>query len=227
MLGVILTYHSFHEFYPYQLANLKKHIKVPFKIYFIDNSFVHHSMPDCVYLECKVSGSPSHRHQEAINMGLCYAWNDCDAFLIFDNDMIFLEDWTPPSVCQYLPQRRGNLEYAWLNLLYFPKDEALKRFDFANCTQTRERTDSGGSFGFFLRNGGKAETIATLENRKEYFPQFIDGYEALCRKHKVGIWYDVFCMNGTKVFHFRALSNWTNYPEVFQQEKKKLILYSV
>ena len=233
MLGVLLTYHSFFEFMPIQLENLKKHIKVPFKIYIIDNSLVntvkYHGkyLEQIKYLFCFTQGSPSHRHQEAINMGLSLAWNDCDAFLLFDNDMIFLDDWTPPPLCQYVPQRRGSLEYAWLNLLYFPKDEALRRFDFANCVQTRERTDSGGSFGFFLRNGGKAETIATLENRKEYFPDYIEAYEALCKRHNVGVWYDTFRMNGANVFHFRALSNWTKYPEAFQEEKKKLILQSL
>jgi hypothetical protein len=226
MLGIIITYHSFFEFLPLQIQNLKKHIQVPFKIYIIDNSLTSDKKfdGDVEYIFSTNQGTPSHRHQTSINLGLSQAWNSCDSFLLFDNDMIFLDDWTPPSLCQYVPQQRGKFEYGWLNLLFFPKDNRLKSFDFSHCPETGERTDSGGSFGWFLRDKGKAEKILTLENRKEYLPEYIDAYERLCAKHKVGVWYDFFSINGSKVFHFRALSNWTKYPEQFQIEKKRAIL---
>lgn len=226
MLGIIITYHSFFEFLPYQIANLKKHIRVPFKIYVVDNSLIPGKKfdGDVEYLFCNRATHPSDRHQTAVNQGLHHAWNSCDSFLLFDNDMIFLDDWTPPSVCQYVPQQRGTIVYGWLNLLFFWKDERLRSFDFAKCYITGERTDSGGSFGHFLRDGGKTEKIATLENRKEYFPEYIDAYERLCAKHKIGVWYDVFSINGSKVFHFRALSNWTKYPHEFNEAKKQLVL---
>ncbi len=202
---------------------------MPFKIYVVDNSLIQGKKfdGDVEYLFCNRNTHPSDRHQTAINQGLEAAWNSCDCFLLLDNDMIFLNDWNPPSLCQYLPQQRGKWVYGWLNLLFFWKDERLRGFDFAQCPETKERTDSGGTFGFYLKGGGKAEIILTLENRKEYFPEYIDAYERLCSKHKIGVWYDVFSINGSKVFHFRALSNWTKYPEQFQQEKKQLILSSV
>jgi hypothetical protein len=226
MLAVILTYHSFFEFLPYQIQNLKKHIKVPFKIYVVDNSLIPTKKfdGDVEYLFCKKDTTPSDRHQTAVNQGLAAAWNSCDCFLLFDNDMIFLDDWSPPSLCQYLPQQRGALVYAWLNLLFFWKDERLRSFDFAVCYFTRERTDSGGSFSNFLRQGGKGDVILTLENRKEYFPEYIEAYEKLCSIHKVSCWYDVFSINGSKVFHFRGVSNWMKYPIGFNESKKKVIL---
>jgi len=229
MLGVILTYHSFFEFLPHQIENLKRHIQVPFQIYVVDNSLIPGKKfdGDVEYLFCNRATHPSDRHQTAVNQGLCEAWNSCDSFLLFDNDMIFLDDWTPPSVCQYVPQRRGQWNYAWLNLLFFPRDMRLVSFDFAKCGITGERTDSGGSFGNYLCSGGKAEQILTLENRKEVFPEYIDAYERLCSKHQVSCWYDIFSINGSKVFHFRALSNWTKYPHEFNEDKKKLILEHV
>lgn len=230
MLAVILTYFSFFEFLPLQIQNLKKHIKVPFKIYVVDNSKTpgqKYQGGDVIYLVCDSNINPSANHMNSINLALGCAWSSCDSFLLFDNDMIFLDDWSPPSVCQYLPQQRGNFIYGWMNLLFFPKDERLKKFDYSECPETRERTDSGGSFGWYLRSGGKGDVILTLENRKEYFPEYIDAYEKLCLKHKVSCWYDVFSINGSKVFHFRGISNWMNYPEEFNQKKKELILQQV
>jgi hypothetical protein len=226
MLGIILTYHSFFEFLPYQVQNLKKHIPVPFKIYLVDNSLLSGQKysGDVVYIYSLIDGSPSQRHQQSVNLGLARAWNECDSFLILDNDMIFLSDWTPPPICQYHPQKRGNLVYAWLNLLYFPKDDRLNYFDFANCPDTRARTDSGGSFAWYLRSGGSAQTIDMLPMSSAWFPQYSKAYEELCTRHEVRAWYDIFRINNSIIFHFRALSNWTKYPEAFQREKKELIL---
>lgn len=226
MLGVLLTYHSFFEFISYQVANLKKHIKVPFKIYLIDNSLTAgiKTREDVKYIHCWEKGSPSHRHQTAINCGLAEAWLECDAFLIFDNDMIFLNDWTPPSTVLWVPQKRGTIEYAWLNLFYFPKMECFKYFEFAVCPHTRERTDSGGSTGWHLKNLQKF-VIEAMPPTGNWFPHYEHAYRELCDRHSVGMWYDVFLLNNAcVVFHFRALSNWTKYPEEFQIQKKALIL---
>lgn len=225
MLGIILTYHSFFEFLPIQLENLKKYVKVPFKIYVVDNSLTagQKYQGDVTYLFCTKSGSPSDRHQSAINQALCHAWNECTCFLLFDNDMLFVEEFRLPFGCMYFPQQRGNWPYAWLNLLFFWKDDRLKSFDFANCPQTRERTDSGGSFGHYLRSGGKGSLIEYLDT-DNCLIEYQNEYKDLCKRYGVGVWYDVFRINNTRVFHFRALSNWTNYPLDFQNEKKALIL---
>ena len=226
MLGVIIPYHSFFEFISYQVANLKKHIQVPFKIYIIDNSLTAgvKTQEDVRYIHCWEKGAPSHRHQMSINCGLAEAWLQCDAFLIFDNDMIFLNDWTPPSCVAWVPQKRGNLDYAWLNLFYFPKMDCFKSFSFAQCKDTRERTDSGGSTGWYLKDLKKIE-IETMPLTGNWFPRYEHAYRELCDKHSVKVWYDVFLLNNASVvFHFRALSNWTNYPEEFQKAKKELIL---
>ena len=229
MLGIIITYHSFFEFLPFQIANLKKYVQVPFKIYLIDNSLTSRTLPtypDVRYFRCSERGSPSHRHQTSVNMGLWNAWQDCDAFLIFDNDMIFLSPWTPPPCVAYHPQRRGRLEYGWLNLFYFPKMECFKTIDFATCRETGERTDSGGSIGYFLPNI-KSIKIDMVEKAPSYFPEYIEQFDTLCKQYNVGNWFDIFSFNGSIIFHFRALSNWTNYPEEFQLKKKQLILTSV
>lgn len=228
MLAIILTYASFFEFLPFQVQNLKKYVKVPFKIYVIDNSLLsgqkYHG--DVHYLFCPVSGSPSHRHQQAVNCGLSEAWKECRSFLLFDNDMIFTEDFYLPHETSYVPQQRGNWIYAWLNLLYFPKDERLKSFDFTNCPETGERTDSGGSFGRYLRSGGVCQVIDELKS-DDCLAEYQKEYKDLCSRYGVGVWYDIFRINNARVFHFRALSNWTKYPEQFQIEKKALILRHV
>lgn len=228
MLGVILCYHSFFEFLPFQIANLKKHIQVPFQIYVVDNSLTHQPPSEGVkWIVCSETGSPSHRHQAAVNSALAHAWYECDSFLIFDNDMIFLNDWTPPSCTLYAPQRRGQLEYAWLNLFYFPKMNCFKRFSFANCPFTNERTDSGGSTGFHLLSV-ETQKIVSHPSTGHWWPHYENQYVNLCKKFHIDIWYDIFELNTrTIVFHFRALSNWAHYPEDFCVEKKKLILQSM
>lgn len=226
MLGVILCYHSFFEFISYQVANLKKHIHVPFKIYLIDNSLTagKKTQEDVKYIHCWEKGSPSHRHQTSINCGLAEAWLHCDAFLILDNDMVFLNDWTPPSTVLFAPQRRGQLEYAWPNLFFFPKLNCFKRLSFANCPFTHERTDSGGSTGFHLPLLD-TQKIVTHPSTGHWWPTYENQYADLCKKFHIDVWYDIFELNGrTIVFHFRALSNWTNYSEEFQKQKKELIL---
>ena len=226
MLAVILTYHSFFEFLPNQLQNLKNHITVPFKIYLVDNSQLpgqKFTDPLVTYLFCHTNTTPSDRHQSGVNLALAKAWGECDCFLLFDNDMIFVEPFTPPAETHYLPQRRGNLEYGWLNLMFFWKSSNLNAFGFANCPDTGERTDSGGSFGWYLRSGAKTKQIEHLE-ADDCLVAYQNDYKELCTRYGVKVWYDIFRINNSKVFHFRALSNWTKYPQDFQTEKKALIL---
>ena len=229
MLAILLTYHSFFEFLPFQIENLKKHITVPFKIYLVDNSLISgqkYSHPDITYLFCSTNTSPSDRHQSGINLALAKAWGECDCFLLFDNDMIFIDDFTPPSETHYVTQRRGNLEYGWLNLLFFWKSSGLNAFGFATCPDTGQRTDSGGSFGWYLRSGAKTKLIEHLQS-DNCLEEYQKEYKDLCSRYGVGVWYDIFRINNARVFHFRALSNWTKYPEEFQKAKKELILKSV
>jgi hypothetical protein len=159
-------------------------------------------------------------------MGLQKAWDNCSSFLLFDNDMILIDDFRLPSIPFYVEQQRGNWKYGWLNLMYFKKHPTLQSFDFAKCPDTGERTDSGGSFGNFLRSGKVCAQIQTLAFPDySFWKEYQEEYISLCIRHGVACWYDIFSMNGTRVLHFRALSNWTKYPEAFQQEKKALILF--
>jgi len=226
MLGILIPYHSFFEFLPIQLENLKQHIKSPFRVYVLDNSHTGQSpMPGCTWVVSNATGNPSERHQQTINNRLMKAWSECDCFLFFDNDMLFCEDFELPKCNYYCPQKRGNWEYGWLNLMFFYKDERLRHFDFAKCPETGERTDSGGSFGNYLRSGGMACQIQTLPVPDySVFGSYQKKYSDLCKSFGLGVWYDLFSISGTRVFHFRALSNWTKYPEEFQRRKKELIL---
>ncbi len=159
-------------------------------------------------------------------MGLQKAWDSCNSFLLFDNDMILIDDFRPPSIPFYVEQQRGNWKYGWLNLLFFKKHEDLRWFDFAICPDTGERTDSGGSFGKYLRSGKVCAQIQCIKIPDySFWKDYQVEYFSLCNRYGIGCWYDIFSMNGTRVLHFRALSNWTKYPEEFQKEKKALILF--
>lgn len=227
MLGILIPYHSCFELLDHQLQNFKTHIKTPYKVFVIDNSLTNQPPhPDVIWVISSAKGTPSERHQKSINLGLQRAWSMCDCFLLFDNDMILLEDFVVPRVCFYCPQKRGNWEYGWLNLMFFTKDELLRQFDFAVCPETKERTDSGGSFGFYLQTKKVCAQIQTLPFPDySVFPDYQKDYVALCKTFGIGCWFDLFSLNGTRVFHFRALSNWTNYPPEFQAAKKALILF--
>lgn len=229
MLGIVVCYHSFFEFLPIQLENFKKFVKTDYRVYVIDNSLTSQPpFPGVVWIKSNATGSPSHRHQTSVNTGLCQAWNQCDCFLLFDNDMLFCEEFELPRCNYYVPQKRGNWEYGWLNLMFFYKHPLLQSFDFAVCPETRERTDSGGSYGHYLRLGGVSAQIQTLPVPDySVFGSYQKKYSLLCQEYGIGTWYDLFSISGTRVFHFRALSNWTKYPEEFQLKKKELILKSV
>lgn len=224
MLGILIPYHSCFELLPFQLENLRQYIKTEYKVYVIDNSLTHQSPhPDVVWVVSDAQGAPSERHQNSINKGLLRAWNECSSFLLFDNDMIFCSEFRLPSMPYYLPQQRGNWKYGWLNLMFFQKHDQLRHFDFAKCPDTGERTDSGGSFGHYLRLGKLCAQINHLRNDYPLLQDYQEEYNALCKKFSVRPWWDIFSINGALIFHFRALSNWTKYPEEFQKEKKALI----
>ena len=134
----------------------------------------------------------------------------CDTFLIFDNDMLFLSDFELPSTSYYLPVVKpvaGSLEkFPWLNLLYTNR---FHRFEYLNGS------DSGGNFPI-----EGANKIIPCESNWEYITE----YKILCNKFNVGPYYDILNINGAIVFHFRAMSNYTKYPEEFMVAKRELIM---
>ena len=226
MLGIVLTYFSFPEMLPYQLSNFKRFVKTSYTVYIIDDSDT--GLPELningvLYFrntKRKIEASASIRHQDAVNFGLKKAADTCSSFLIFDNDMIFLNEFIPPKVSYYRPQFRGKMEYSWLNLLYLRK---IHRFDFKNCSVTGERSDSGGNFV------GEKKIIdicnhGSVKIENDYMKEYVLEYNELCKKYDVPIWYDILNVNGSIVFHFCALSNWKKWGEDFQIEKKSLIL---
>jgi len=201
MLGIILTYFSCPEFLPYQLKNFKKFIKAPYKVLIVDDSqdgLQFSDLRDVCYCRTPNKNNyygPSGRHQNAVNIGLEIASKimDCTDFLIFDNDMIFLSDFNLPTESWGLHQKRGNLDYTWMNLIFLKNKTHY--FDFARCPDTGEGTDSGGNF--------KADRWGTQEDRG-------DGFQYLR-------------MNDTLVVHFGAMSNWNNRSEEAYDEKRRRV----
>lgn len=204
MLGVLVCYASFHEFMELQSDNFRNHIKCPYMV-FSKLASVH---PD-----------PSTGHQENLNELLQAAWDRCDSFLIIDNDMIFLNDFTEPSEdCWYLPQKRNDYEYAWANLLYFKKHELMRRIWFENGS------DSGGStWRYLLQTPNKRR----IQMDDQGFDAYRKDIERINKQYGLGNWHERYILNGTEIFHFRAMSNWTNYPKDYIKAKEKMILEHV
>lgn len=239
MLAIIICYHSFFEFLPFQLLNLKQFVKTPFRVYLVDNSR-QNGLPDCqhlplpiTYIRCPIfDNSPSGRHQAAVNLGLHVAWPDNDSFLLMDNDMIFLSSFTEPKydLC-YTPTFRGKWNYCWMNLFYCKKILANPIvFGFHKCPETGEMTDSGGTSGFLLMREDitkqKIEDVLHPVRKENALPSYQEAYKKLCDTYGIDAGYDLFDIEGTEIFHFRALSNYLNHPEEFLSQKKKLILES-
>lgn len=204
MLGILIPYASFYQFEDLQIQNIKRYVKCPYKI-FIVKSTVH--------------AVPSVGHMNNLNALLDDAWDQCDSFLLFDNDMIFLDDFHEPEEdCWFLPQTRSGYTYAWPNLMYFKKNELMRRIWFENDS------DSGGTSWRYL---------ASTENKREItydgkcFGNFEYELERLCDCHGMTIWTDRFRLGKTNIYHFRALSNWTKWPIEFQKAKEELILRHV
>ena len=226
MLGIILTYFSFPEMLPYQLSNFKKFVNTPYTVFIIDDSdggLSELNIDGVTYFRHTnhiIGSSASIRHQTAVNFGLKKAERICNSFLIFDNDMIFLNDFNPPSLSYYRPQFRGKLEYSWLNLLYLTK---VHTFDFKKCSITGQRSDSGGNYV------GDRKIIDICDHgdvkiKNDHLSEYVSEYNELCRKNAVPIWYDILDIKGSIIFHFCAVSNWKNWSEHFQIEKKRLIM---
>ena len=201
MLGIIITYFSCPEFLPFQLRSFKKFMKTPYKVLVVDDSEqgLNFDLGDASYIRThtKINDyGPSGRHQDAVNYGIDVASKllECTDFLIFDNDMIFLTDFNLPSESWYLPQQRGRLEYSWMNLIYL-KNQTY-RFDFAQCSITGERTDSGGNF--------KGQRIIKSEDRD-------DGFQYLF-------------INDSLVVHFGSMSNWVRHSEEKYNDKKQRVI---
>jgi hypothetical protein len=240
MLGIIVSFHSFKEFLYLQIDNIQKFVKIPYHVYVVDNSQDGELQglwfpSTSILRNADRFDSPSGRHQSSVNMGIAAAWGnpeikDC---LIFDNDMIFLTEWNPPYAdLVYEPCKRGNWEYCWLNLLYLKKFQSSPFvFQFANCPETNERTDSGGSSGFLLRNPSLDKRtiryISDTPEREMFLPWYQTEFKDLCNQYNLPWWFDVYSFNGTKIFHFRAMSNYTNYPEEFMNKKRNLVLRAV
>ena len=214
MLAIVITYFNFAEFLPKQIENIKKHVKVPYKIFVVDdsNDGLNLTPTGAVIIRQRFQyGNPSNRHQNAVNLGMNVAKLFCDRFLIFDNDMIFLTDlYHEPETNMYLPIvsiiNGKPAVHPWLNLLYTKQYHV---FEF------KDGSDSGGNF--------PTEGASKIKNTTcEY--DFIPAYKALCEKHSIAPYYDVLDMNGAIVFHFRAMSNYTGLPEEFMEEKRQLIM---
>lgn len=199
MLGILIVYASFHSFIPLQRKNIERFVKSPYKIYVLSTS---------------LSPDPSSGHQTNLNTLLEQAWDECDSFLLFDNDMIFLDDFIEPKEeCWYFPQDRG-FEYAWPNLLYFKKHPLMKRIWFENDS------DSGGSTWRYLK---ETENKRKMTMDKEGMPEYQEQVIALGKQHGVGNWSERYWLNGTPIFHFRAMSNWTKYPMDYIWKKEMVI----
>jgi hypothetical protein len=236
MLGIIISYHSFFEFLPHQLENIKKYVKVPYTVYIVDNCQQQQTISGSfVYLRNPLLiNHPSLRHQESVNMGLQAAWNSCDSFLIFDNDMIFLSEWNEPKEdMMYELVSRGEWEYCWQNILYLKKkwDKPFV-FSFYKCPKTGEQTDSGGNSGLLLRDKSitkrKLRYVYKFDTEREScLPSFQIPYKQLCDEYKTFWWFDVYDFNSTLIFHYRAMSNYCNLPVDFLNKKKQLILSTI
>ena len=118
MVGILIPYASFYEFLQLQLQNIELFVRCPHKVYTIQST---------------VHSSPSVGHMNNLNALLDQAWDECDSFLFFDNDMIFLQHFDEPKEdCWFLPQERNGFTYAWPNLMYFKKNELMRRVWFEN-----------------------------------------------------------------------------------------------
>ena len=236
MLGIIISYHSFFEFLPHQLLNIEKYVKVPHKVYIVDNCNTQQSLSgNFTYIRNPILiPNPSLRHQLSVNFGLQAAWAECDSFLVFDNDMIFLTEWKEPDEQLYFEMvSRGEWAYCWLNLMYFKKLwEKPFWFDYYKCPKTGEGTDSGGNSGLLLLDESINKRQLRYINRfnterKKYLPEFQIPYKQLCEEYGLFWWFDVYDFNNTIIFHYRAMSNYDNKPEEFMRRKKELILSTI
>lgn len=235
MLGILVCWHSFFEFFDFHLKNLNKFVKIPHRIYVLDNSSetpqLKSDIPFIYVKNTDTSKDPSTRHMRTLEMGLRRAWNECDSFFIFDNDMIFCKEWTeePQEDLVYVPTHRGTWWYCWLNLMYFKKfQESPPTFSTWNCPISGEMTDSGGNTGHWLNDEKlKKKEIKIIfdEWRQiEVLPTYRERLQKICEDHKILFEAELYEMEGIPLFHFVKMSNYMKYPQAYLQKKKDLIL---
>ena len=240
MLGIIITYHSFFEMCPFQIKNIQHFVKVPHTILIIDDSDLEVSplaslceQLNILYWKIppsqhKLFGDhPSARHQHALNLGLDLLRDVCTHILLFDNDMVFMNDFKPSldTSIWYVPERRGTLVYPWLNLFLFSTSEKIHEFDFAMCPETGETTDPGGNLAkILLQREVDCRPIYHKWCTEDYLVAWQKNFRELCETYHIQPWYDIFYIQETTVFHFRGLSNWQKHPVEFVEAKKQLIL---
>jgi hypothetical protein len=243
MLGILIPYHSFFELCPFQIRNIRHFVKVPHKILIVDDSDLEVSplgkmCEELDVLYWKIAPSqhnlfgdhPSARHQHALNLGVDLLRDSCTHLLIFDNDMIFMNEFTPKldASLWYVPNVRGTLTYPWLNLFLFSTKEAIHEFEFATCPHTGETTDPGGNLaGYLLQRNDDCHSIVQTWESKDFLVEWQKKYKQLCEQYQIQPWYDIFHFLDTTVFHFRGLSNWQKHSPEFLQAKKALILEAV
>lgn len=238
MLGIIITYASFHEFLPFQLKNIAKYVKQPYTVFVVNNSQkqfpVFETANNVVIIPFPfITANPSHNHQMGINMGLRVAWEHCSCFLLFDNDMIFLSEWKEPKEQLYYElQTTSGVQHCWMNIMYLKKFQSTPfEFKFYQNPDTKEWSDSGGSTTLWLKDSSldkkQLRYISIGPERDLYFQEYQCYYEALCDEYKLHRWCDLYDFNGTLIFHYRAMSNYCRLPESFMQKKKQLILETV
>jgi hypothetical protein len=243
MLGILIPYHSFFEMCAFQLKNIRHFVKVPHTILIVDDSSLELSpleslCEDFNALYWKIphqqkqpfENNPSARHQHAVNTGMAILREMCSHILIFDNDMIFLNDFCPAldRTLWYVPHTRGTLVYPWLNLFLFSSEEKIFDINFDICPVTGEGTDSGGSLATYLLQRHEDCRIIQCEFSSQlYFLAWQKNYRQLCEQFHIQPWYEIFQLDTTHIFHFRGLSNWQNHTLEFLEAKKALILQAL
>ena len=238
MLGILVCWHSFFEFFELHLRNIDKFVKVPHIIYVLDNSAESKIRPSSVayrYLRnTNIHLDPSSRHQQTINMGLAEAWKECDSFLFLDNDMVFLKEFTkePEEDLAYVPTYRGTWDYCWLNLLYMKKKEdGPFEFKFWSCPKTGENTDSGGNSGLLLLNESltkiKINPIFEKSIQETLLPDYQENLRKLCDEYKIPYEVEMYDFLGIPIFHFVKMSNYMKYPDTYLKQKKHLVMLAI
>lgn len=235
MLGIILTYASCPEFLEIQVKNFHKFCKSKFTIIVVDdseNGLAELKRSDVLYFKTQgfQSNSPSARHQNAVKIGIKEGSHLCDSFLIMDNDMLFMNDFTKPDKNYYFPQKTGTIEYMWMNLIYLKSKQNIPQFDFYTCPTTQMTTDSGGRSTFFLQKNKltTAKILDCTNKKEELFPNFFQKYKELCEDYSSEYYHqkhpEVLQIENTLILHFCSMSNWRKFPNDFFEKRKELIL---
>ena len=237
--AIIICVHSFPKLLPLQLENFRRFVKSPYKVFVVDdsvNGFFPQGLklyPEATIIRFTHEGEPSQKHQWNLNAGIQMAGiHDCFRYLLIDNDMFFLDDFVEPSRNTYFGRNVGQSEVMWANLLYI-RDDATQIFplDFAKCPVEKVWGDTGSSTMFYLQQK-KSECLEIedlTQQAPKHLPDWFNDMAVLCRQFKIREWeegqYDLLSINGTRVFHFRQMSNWKRYEHDFIKCKEALVLH--